>query len=75
VVTALEEKIHTFFEDIKGDARAELAKVGPLLTQFETDAKALLAADAPTLKADLAALIDKLLADAGSVLGSTAAGM
>lgn len=50
--------------------KAEVAKVGPLLATFEADAKAALAADAPTLKADLVALVEKLIAEAAAVFGT-----
>jgi hypothetical protein len=75
------EAVH-IAEEVRDDALAELekvkaeaGKVGPLLTSFEADVKAVIAADGPGLKADLAALVEKLLADAAAVFGSGPAGM
>jgi hypothetical protein len=55
------------------DAEAELATAGPLLAEFETAVKAAIAADAPTLKADIAELVAKLLADFAPLLGKAPA--
>lgn len=51
------------------DAEAEIAQASPLLAEFEAAVKAAIEADAPTLKADIAELVAKLLADFGPMLG------
>jgi hypothetical protein len=55
------------------DAEAEIAQAAPLLSEFETAVKAAIEADAPTLKADIAALVAKLLADFAPLLGKAPA--
>jgi hypothetical protein len=55
------------------DAEAEIAQAAPLLAEFEAAVKAAIAADAPTLKADIAALVAKLLEDFAPLLGKAPA--
>lgn len=55
------------------DAEAEIAQAEPLLTEFETAVKTAIEADAPTLKADIAELVAKLLADFAPMLGKAPA--
>jgi hypothetical protein len=55
------------------DAEAEIAQAEPLLAEFETAVRAAIAADAPTLKADIAELVAKLLADFAPLLGKAPA--
>lgn len=58
--------------DAKADAeqaKTSLAKFEPLLGEFETEAKAVVAALEPTVKAQLEALLAKLLAGAAPLLG------
>lgn len=55
------------------DAEAEISQAAPLLTEFEAAVKTALEADAPTLKADIAELVAKLLADFAPMLGKAPA--
>jgi len=58
--------------DAKADAeqaKASLSKFEPLLGEFEAEAKAVIAALEPTVKAQLEALLVKLLAGAAPLLG------
>jgi hypothetical protein len=82
---ALEAKLRAYWHDLTGEARADLekaleevkaeeAKLAPLLTTFEADVKAAVAVAEPELKSAVEALLGKLLADAGSVLGGAAPG-
>ena len=83
---AIEAKLEQVWKDISGETRAELerlladakaeeAKFTPLLTTFEADIKAAVAAAEPGIKSAVEASLAKLLADAGAVLGSAATGM
>lgn len=82
---AIEAKLKAIWDDITGEARQELeqlladakaeeAKVLPLVTEFEAALKAAAAALEPEAKAALEALVTKLLADLGSLLGKAPAG-
>ena len=77
---ALEAKIKQYWANLSGEAKAELedalddvkaqeAKFAPLLTAFESDLKAAVAAVEPEVKASVETLLTKLLEDAGSLLG------
>jgi len=80
LLSSIEAKLETIWNDVTGEARTELetlladakaeeAKFGPLLTQFETDLKAAVADLTPEVQAAVDALLTKLLADAGLLLG------
>lgn len=56
-------------EQLLADAKGELAKFEPLLTQFEGDLKTVTAGLAPEVKSGIEALLSKLLADAAPLLG------
>lgn len=56
-------------EQALADAKADLAKFEPLLTEFETEAKAFAGKLAPELESQLMALLAKLLSGAGVLLG------
>jgi len=51
------------------DAEAELAKVGPLLTDFKAEVATAVKAAEPAVQAAVEALVQKLLQDAGGLLG------
>lgn len=58
--------------DAKADVeqlRGQLSKFEPLIGEFETEAKAILAAEGPLVKEQLLALLAKLVAGAGTLLG------
>jgi F0F1-type ATP synthase membrane subunit b/b' len=77
----VKSKLEAFWHKIDGEARAELqqavaeaetelAKVGPLLTKAEADIKEAVAAAQPAVQAAVTALLQKLLQDAGGLLGT-----
>lgn len=51
------------------DAEAELAKVGPLLTEAKADIETAVKAAEPAVQTAVSALLEKLLQDAGGLLG------
>lgn len=80
VFAAIEKKLEQIWGDVTGEARAELeqlladakgelAKFEPLLGQFGTDLRAAIADLAPEVRSAIEALLSKLLADAGPLLG------
>jgi hypothetical protein len=83
---ALEAKIAACWHELTGEARAELekaladakaeeAKLAPLLTTFEADLKAAVAVAEPELQKVIEGLLSKLLADAAAVIPGLATGM
>lgn len=80
VFAAIEAKLAQIWDDVTGearaeleqllaDAKAELAKFGPLLGQFGTDLRTAIADLAPEVRSAIEALLAKLLADAAPLLG------
>lgn len=81
IITDIEDKAETFWKDVSGaarkdlqqalaDAKASLGQFAPLLQAFEAQLKSTIAAEAPQAVADVEALVAKLLADAGGLLGA-----
>lgn len=77
---ALEARLEKFWSEVTGEARAEVetalsdlkaevAKAGPLLGQFEADIRAAVAAAAPEVSAAVEDLVAKLIEDAAAILG------
>jgi hypothetical protein len=80
MLAALEAKIKGFWGDLTGeareelekalaDARAEEAKLKPLISAFETDLEAVVAEAEPELKKAAEGLVAKLVADVAALLG------
>ena len=80
LLSPIEAKLEQIWSEVTGEARkevelalaevrAEVAKVEPLLTAFEADAKAAVAAAEPAVKAAVEALVKQLLEDAAAILG------
>jgi hypothetical protein len=80
MLAALEAKIKLVWNDLTGEARAELekaladakadeAQLKPLIGTFKTDLEGVLAAAEPELKKAAGALLAKLVADASAILG------
>jgi F0F1-type ATP synthase membrane subunit b/b' len=80
ILNTIKAKAEKFWQEVTGEARAELqqavaeaetelAKVGPLLTEFKADVATAVKAAEPAVQTAVAALLQKLLEDAGSVLG------
>jgi hypothetical protein len=64
---ALEAEVPEEVKTAVADVETETKAFAPLLTTFGAAVKAKLAADEPTLKADVATLVDGLLADAAKI--------
>lgn len=80
MLAALEAKIKAFWGDLTGeareelkqalaDARAEEAKLKPLIDGFEADLEAVVAEAEPELKKAAEGLVAKLVADVAALLG------
>ena len=80
MLAGLEAKIKLFWRDLSGDARAELekalagakadeARLKPLIGTFKTDLEGIVAAAEPELKQAAGELVAKLAADAAAILG------
>lgn len=81
IFSTIKAKAEAFLADVTGEAKrelqqavqeaeAELAKVGPLLTEAKADIETAVKAAEPAVQAAVTALLQKLLQDAGSLLGT-----
>jgi hypothetical protein len=82
VFAALEAKLETIWDDVTGDAREEVekaladlkagvAKVQPIVTDFEAQVKAAVAAAEPEVKTAVEQLAAKLAADIAAVVSTS----
>lgn len=86
MLAALEARLRTYWNDLTGEARAELetliadakereAKIMPLIGAFKADMAQALASAEPELKTAAEGLLAKLEADAATLVGEAAKGM
>jgi hypothetical protein len=82
VFAALEAKLETIWDEVTGDAREEVekaladlkagvAKVQPIVTDFEAQVKAAVAAGEPEVKTAVEQLAAKLAADIAAVVSTS----
>ena len=79
LLNTIKTKAEALWQDVTGEARAELkdavqeaetelAKFEPLVTKAKADIEAAIAAADPVIKSAVETLLEKLLADAGTLL-------